>query len=314
MIIVQGGGGQHSWEVTYAQYSVFISLGNVCITIYYVSTGLIKVSITLFLRRIAHQASKSWKIFCDIFLATLAIYLLWALFSTTLRCTPINAALDIEVWGRLEEVPSCLSISPIQKSLSIIHVAQGMVLLCCPIVMLWNIRMGLGKKIRLFTIWAVGGLTVMGGLLFLLLARFDLDVTWGYTSILTWAAIDICFGLLTASLPVLDAIIMDAWHSTAQKLSPGSHSKDDLQGQTFAQSNSPDSGRSWTDRGGTTAASAASSRGHTSYSQDYFAQEETMESGMQLGILRRTDVEVRYSTVRPPGSIYEGGFGAHAHR
>lgn len=306
MVIVQGGGGQHSWEVTYAQYRVFRIWASFCITAYYVAVGLIKVSITLFLRRIAHQASESWRIFCDIFLASLVVYLLWALLSTTLHCNPIAAAIDIELWGRLEEPPSCMSMLPVPVSLSSIHVAQGTVLLCSPIVMLWKVRMDLGKKIRLFTIWAFGGLTVIGGLLFLLLAKADTDLTWYYPKILTWAAIDICFGLLTASLPIMDAFMVHIWHNTAKKLCYGRHCRAEFRERKSSHSNGRgfDSAISWRRNGGGTAAIASPGTSHMqkSESRENFAYEEPEVSAMELGILRTTDVEVHYSMVTAPAS------------
>lgn len=295
LIIAIGGAGLHSWEVTYVQYDAFVYYGGVAIMIYYASVGLIKLSIALFLRRLVHQASKPWKIFCDVFLVTVVIYTLWC-FSTFMHCMPVKSTWSTEYTGHLPHNRTCLDKKINAKWMSIIHVTQGVILLCSPIIMLWKTRMGLGKKIRLFSIWFSGAVTVMGGLLSMMLQTVSIDGTWDYTFIIAWAAIDICFGMLTASMPVLDAFIVDAWHKTTQKITDSIHmSKVENQGPQGGDSVV----RSWKDTSaaGAGTGSGVTSRVASSESQEHFVQNQAMETEMEMGILRTTDVEVRYSSV-----------------
>lgn len=303
LVIVQGGGGTHIWEVTYEQYNSFVYWGSVASMLYYATVGLVQMSITLFLRRIAHQAFLPWKIFCDVLAGSLAVYVLYVLFSTSIFCSPVQAGWSMFVRGKLDTPATCIDIYKNAKALSIIHLIQGAILLASPVIMLWKVRMSLSKKIRLFTFWFIGGLAVLGALLDFCLQTLSTDYTWGYTSIVTWAAIDICFGMLTASLPVLDAFIEDAWLSTKKKIATGRASRGDFHEesqpkQTFTGTSG------WTDKNPPVSQdNTVVSRDHRSESQEHFVQEG--EDLMEMSIIRTRDIEVRASTVYTPESLGE---------
>lgn len=84
-MLFQTGAGRHTYESTYDEYNLYMYYLSACKIIFYVAVGLIKVSITLFVRRLADRASKRWKIFSDIFLATVVIYILIAIFCKSLE-------------------------------------------------------------------------------------------------------------------------------------------------------------------------------------------------------------------------------------
>lgn len=100
-----------------------------------------------------------------------------------------------------------------------------MVLLSAPIIILWKIQIDTGKKIRLFIIWIVGGITVLGGLLQTTSVTITNDATWQVTSIIRWTCLDLCLGLLAASLPVLDSAIMGSWRAASSMLGGSSRSR-----------------------------------------------------------------------------------------
>lgn len=79
-MLAETGAGRHTYESTYEEYNLYFYYLSVCRIIFYVSVGLIKVSITLFVRRLADRASKKWRLFADIFLGTVVIYILLAIF------------------------------------------------------------------------------------------------------------------------------------------------------------------------------------------------------------------------------------------
>jgi uncharacterized membrane protein YhaH (DUF805 family) len=79
-MLAQTGAGRHTYESTYEEYNLYMYYLTVCKIIFYVAVGLIKVSITLFVRRLADRASKAWKLFADIFLVTVVAYILLAIF------------------------------------------------------------------------------------------------------------------------------------------------------------------------------------------------------------------------------------------
>ncbi|KAF5599147.1 integral membrane protein [Fusarium pseudocircinatum] len=207
-MLAQTAAGRHTYESTYEEYNLYFYYLSVCRIIFYVSVGLIKVSITLFVRRLADRASKKWRLFADIFLGTVVIYILLSIFL-------------------------CVDTGLQNKFLSSMHVAQSIVLLLAPIIILWYVKINTAKKARLFFIWLVGGTTVLGGLLQQTMVTITNDSCWQFTSAMRWTVLDLTFGTLTASLPVLDAAIMGTWSSIKTKIgTSGSHSRSRTQGWT----------------------------------------------------------------------------------
>lgn len=73
-MVFEAGAGRHTYENTYAEWQRLFYYLSMCKIIFYVAVGLIKVSITLFLRRLTDRASKVWRICADVFLVTLVAY------------------------------------------------------------------------------------------------------------------------------------------------------------------------------------------------------------------------------------------------
>ena len=88
-MLFQTGAGRHTYESNYEQYNLYMYYLTVCKIIFYVAVGLIKVSITLFVRRLADRASKKWRLFADFFLGTVIIYILLAIFCRSYACPNI---------------------------------------------------------------------------------------------------------------------------------------------------------------------------------------------------------------------------------
>lgn len=224
-MITAGGGGLHTWDVTYTQFEVFWYYGTVSQLTYYVSVGLIKISITLFIRRLLDKSHARWKVLtADIFLATLVVYILLAIFWSVFSCTNRpTASFSIRYAGTLATPATCGNVFARAWAMSIIHVVQQVMLLASPIVILWTVRMDVYKKVRLFTIWIAGAISVLGGLLRQTQStdEYASDIMWNYTGILVWTSVDLCMGLVTANLPVMDAFIFGSWVSPKTAYSSG---------------------------------------------------------------------------------------------
>ena len=198
-------------------------IGIFCKIIFYQAVSLIKISIALFIRRLASGVSSSWRWFCDIFLITVGAYMLLALFWLVFTCSPVQAQWSLYARGVSEPLPRCLDTILEGRILSGIHVAQGMILLSAPIVILWVIRMNRAKKFRLFLIWIVGGVTVLGGLLRQVRPLVHRDMTWDYVEVLAWTCLDLALGIVTASLPVLDGMLSNVWDRAMASIGISSH-------------------------------------------------------------------------------------------
>ncbi|KAG4281770.1 hypothetical protein FPRO06_10674 [Fusarium proliferatum] len=146
---------------------------------------------------------------------------------------PSRDILDKKFGVFLDKAPLCKDTGLWNKFLSSMHVAQSIVLLLAPIIILWYVKINTAKKARLFFIWLLGGTTILGGLLQQTMVTITNDSCWQFTSAMRWTVLDPTFGTLTASLPVLDAAIMGTWTSIKTKIgTSGSHSRSRTQGWT----------------------------------------------------------------------------------
>jgi hypothetical protein len=66
--------------------------------------------------------------------------------------------------------------------------------------------------------WGVGLIAVLCGLMRQLRADFTQDIMWDYTELLIWTALDVSVGVITISLPVMDAWLAGAWRGAVTKL------------------------------------------------------------------------------------------------
>ncbi|KAK7439215.1 hypothetical protein Landi51_11192 [Colletotrichum acutatum] len=206
-----GAASLHVWEVSYEQFNSGVMVAMVSNTTFFAAVGMIKLSIAIFMRRLADRLPRWWRIACDIFVGSTLAYILLAIFLNVFACSPPAAQWNLVIRGRRESAPSCIDIDIQSKILTGFHVAQGLILMTAPAVILLKIRMGMAKKVRLFAIWMIGGLAVLSGLLHQILPPVTNDYTWDYTEALIWACLDLSLGIVTASLPVLDSLMEEYW-------------------------------------------------------------------------------------------------------
>lgn len=178
---------------------------------FYLTVGFVKLSLALFIRRLAQNISKFWRWFCDFFIFTLVVYIGLAVFWDVLSCSPFQSQWDRHYSGQLETPPVCYMEGIQGKFFNITHVVQGVMLLSSPVIILWRVRMDRAKKTRLFIIWASGAIAVLCGLMRLIRADFNGDLTWDYAELLIWTSLDVAVGIITINLPILDAWLAGAW-------------------------------------------------------------------------------------------------------
>ncbi|KAH0164812.1 hypothetical protein KCU67_g4982, partial [Aureobasidium melanogenum] len=212
VMVVRGGGGKHTWDVTYAEYYTFNKLAIVCKIVFFTTVGIIKISICLFLRRMTEATSKYPRIANDIFLFLLISYTLLALFWSCFQCSPAPAMWDKIYSGKLVQPAKCWSTLVVANTLSVIHVIMDFVLLLTPIFVLWKVQLNKKTKIRLFIVFSMGSLSCVASVLRELAQKsISRDITYGYTSLLAWTVVDLTLAVVVASLPVISALIPKAW-------------------------------------------------------------------------------------------------------
>ncbi|KAH7376498.1 hypothetical protein B0T11DRAFT_309266 [Plectosphaerella cucumerina] len=251
--------GADDWVIVVAATLAYYL--SVCKYIFYPAVGLTKISIALFVRRIADRASKPWRILADIFIGTVVAFIIAS-----------------EYAGSLETPPICLSIAVNSKVLGAIHTVQGLMLLSAPIIILLKTIHHLDRRC----------LTVLGGLLQQTVAVITNDLFYQYSGVLVWTSLDLSMGTLTACLPVLDAAIMGSWRAAKTKLSSsvrhrsGTHVLSSGTNDQFTR--------------GTQIKSVARAQTKKEYTESIEGIMQK-EEGTELAIMRTDEVRLDYETV-----------------
>ena len=183
-MVSYGGAGKHIYDVTYMEVYWFIRVKNTTLHafvfstngvhlqlaavaqfIFWLTVGLIKVSITLFNRRLTGLTSYRWMIAHNIFLCLLLIYMVIALLLNIFTCTPALSQFSLITYGALANVPRCMNGNTVGIALSIVHIAFDFVLLSVPLIVLWKIKMSAAKKLRVSFLFSVGAISCVGSVM-----------------------------------------------------------------------------------------------------------------------------------------------------
>ena len=107
---------------------------------------MIKISITLFNRRLTGLTSQKWMMAHYIFLFLLVCYIVITLFLEMFKCHPAASHYSLIKIGKVENSVQCLHFSIIGISLSAVHVAFDFALLSVPLIILYKIKNGPGEE------------------------------------------------------------------------------------------------------------------------------------------------------------------------
>ncbi|KAF6217939.1 hypothetical protein HO133_006351 [Letharia lupina] len=217
--VVYGGAGKHVYDMTYQELNWFYELGFIGIVVFWMAVGLIKVSIVFFNRRLTGLTSHRWMIAHYVFLALIVGFMITALFTELFQCTgPVDLKFSLIALGRHPTGNKCLNGNKLGYGLAIIHSTFDFALLTVPLIVLYQMRMSTGKKIRLGFLFSIGSLSCIGSVMRQVVqARTytDFDFSWTFRQELAWIIVDIFFGIVAASLPVLNAILPKRWRSSS---------------------------------------------------------------------------------------------------
>lgn len=165
LAVVYGGAGKHIWDLTYEEYGHFKRYTNFSKILFFVSVGVVKISICLFNRRLTSMTSRKWLIFNNVFLFLLLAYVLVSLFWNIFSCSPAWGGWDAVRLGKEDIKAVCFPVGTSGSILSTIHVLMDFGLLAVPIIVLWKVKMGWSTRGRLYIVFAVGGGSMIGSIL-----------------------------------------------------------------------------------------------------------------------------------------------------
>ena len=191
------------------------------------AVGLIKISIVFFNRRLTGLTSYRWMVAHYVFLALIVGFIITALFTEIFQCTgPVDLKFSLIALGRHPTGHKCLDGNELGYGLAIIHSTFDFALLTVPLIVLYQMRMSTGKKIRLGFLFSIGALSCIGSVMRQVVQTRtlnDLDFPWTFQEELAWIIIDIFFGIVAASLPVLNAALPKSWRSSSNHTPQLSH-------------------------------------------------------------------------------------------
>ncbi|KAL9613015.1 MAG: hypothetical protein Q9167_002405 [Letrouitia subvulpina] len=192
------GAGYHLYDITYENWDNYNKLNTYKAVVFYVTVGLIKVSITLFNRRLTSLTSRKWQIAHYTFLIILVGYIIAIIFAATFICSPYTAP-GVSTSGKPEKAPKCRNFQTFLYRLQ--HVSAS-------------------RKLRIGFLFSFGAVSCIGAVMRQVVQGTRRhDQTYEFPDYLGWAITDIFFAITAASLPVLNALIPARWSGSSGKRS-----------------------------------------------------------------------------------------------
>ncbi|RAO65756.1 uncharacterized protein BHQ10_001768 [Talaromyces amestolkiae] len=207
-----------------------------------ISTVFVKISISLFLKRL-FPTSKRWKAF---FWAFIVFNTLTSLIDAAVifpQCTPVALNWDKTIEGHCW---SDTAINALGIAQGTIAAATDFVLSILPIVFLWNIKIIWRVKIGVCAIMALG--FASGGFA---LARTVLvpsltathDPTWDLVPLFKWAVLEATFGVIAAAAPSVRPLL--GHNSVTESYSKSNSRSHSVPLNTMSRSGQRSRHRSW---------------------------------------------------------------------
>ncbi|KAI5358157.1 hypothetical protein Slin15195_G064840 [Septoria linicola] len=218
--------GRHIQCITPDEYQLFAKWQYVHSLVVMWGVILVKISIALFLMRLA-PPGKKWKAFLWATIVFLICFMLACTGTLVFQCWPIKAAWTFA----LGDSASCFSndtFSAIGLTNSSINCATDFLLAALPIPVIIKLQVNRRTKITLAVILSLGYFACAAGIVKAVkqASFFDeADPLW-HNSFNVWNMIELCVGITAASLPALRPLFAQILASTKDALSHSVGSKD----------------------------------------------------------------------------------------
>ncbi|KAH4057468.1 hypothetical protein HBH64_059660 [Parastagonospora nodorum] len=200
---------RHLWDIPFDIYPMQRYYVLAIYVLFSIATGLIKMSILLFYRRLSSRAvSETYRWTLRILIAIIAIHTIIFVCVTILMCNPVSAFWKQEDFllvasGKYEF--KCMNEGAEIVSNGVISTLQDFFAASLPAVLCWNLQMNLRKKIALYCVFAVSYVVVAFGAL-RTYSSYRLffqtyDVTWTACDIWLWSLLEVHVGAMCANAP-----------------------------------------------------------------------------------------------------------------
>ncbi|MCJ1353513.1 MAG: hypothetical protein MMC33_003499 [Icmadophila ericetorum] len=183
----------------------------------------IKTSILLLYRRIFTTHDKPFETALYLVMGYVTVFAIAETFASVFGCIPISY-----FWNQIKDstlrAGTCgTNFLIVQKILNGLSLVADFLILILPSIVLWKLRMTLGRKLGLTCIFLVSAFACAASLLRLVaVTREGYDITWADVQLALWTSIEPTIGLMCGCFPVIaPAFSSDFFKSKAGKTSIG---------------------------------------------------------------------------------------------
>lgn len=227
---------RHIWDINLFKHpeSVVIARKYVLaiLCIFCTASGLIKISILLFYRRLSDRVvSKTFRWITWLAIGSIAIFTIALTLAPVLGCNPISAFWDQTNFNKLAKGYKyhCFNEGADVFSASVISAFQDLITALLPTTLYWNLRIPMRQKIALFGIFAIGyGVAALGAMraYYSWKIYYDTyDVTWYTWDLFLVTMLELHVGCFCANAPTLKVFFNHFFHeklTSSAKRSKGS--------------------------------------------------------------------------------------------
>ncbi|KAH7071758.1 hypothetical protein FB567DRAFT_455174 [Paraphoma chrysanthemicola] len=210
---------RHVWDV---ELYKFPSQRKILLAVYIlfaVASGLVKLSVLLFYRRITSRAvSRGCRWAMRIVMASIVAYTISFIFAITFTCRPVEAFWRMVDWrfrfrkGGYQH--KCINEGANIVANGIIASVQDLIVVLFPTVLCWNIQVPRRQKVALYGIFALSYCTVVVGAVRTWttwrLFYQSYDVTWLASEVWLWTLLELHLGSMCANAPALRIFLTEA--------------------------------------------------------------------------------------------------------
>jgi hypothetical protein len=265
--------------------------------IYCVTSGLIKISILLFYRRLSSRVvSKTFRWVTWGTIGMIVAYTIALTIAPIVGCQPFSAYWDqVDVIKRLQGYKyHCFDEGADLVAATIISAVQDLVTAVLPTLLYWNLRIPIRQKIALFGIFSLGyGVVALGAMRAYYAYRtyyLTYDTTWSTWDLLLTTILELHVGAFCANAPTLKVFFKHFFHD---KLTQHSNSKTPKN-----SNNSSGHSGSTASRGmlGKLASMLSSSHGKSGYISE---THNTVSVDVHGGVQVQKEVQITHSPLTP---------------
>ncbi|KAH7085478.1 hypothetical protein BKA63DRAFT_18643 [Paraphoma chrysanthemicola] len=211
----------HIWDLDMKWHPIQRHFVMAIYALFTLSSGLIKMSILFFYRRLsARSVSSAFRWTLRITIAIIGVHTVIFVFITIFMCSPVSAFWDSQNLDMLSKgyTYKCANEGAEIVANGIISTVQDFVAASLPALLCWKLQMRLRQKIALYSVFAVSYLAVVLGALrtyscyHLFFQTYD--VTWAACDVWLWSLLEIHVGAICANAPAVKSCYAHYFKST----------------------------------------------------------------------------------------------------